>query len=336
MGGEDHQAAGDGAHATAAAAVDSAAALSKAWCNAEHCLPLDDVVRREVWEGSIPIRLELASQDVSTFEPPMPFYLQAPRMAYLPMALAAAKTYFANYVPSVSCTEREMWAEYKNIPLRWHLPTGVLYDLFAHGDELPWGLTLHFSGVEAKGLLPYENESTIKRHFRQALKEATCLRYGSCKRVNNLSKAQMEQLWTALSENKFDSFAPINAELLRMSQAGPAGLAEIKRLPVRVMLPHLQSPIQHPMLPYKDDGSLLTLGEALSLVLPALFPKDKVDDDVGEGNGSDDDRPVVIVQGIEAPLSTPALWLCQQLASADTMLYISVRPAVSGSNADTS
>ena len=90
------------------------------------------------------------------------------------------------------------------------------------------------------------------------------------------------------------------------------------------------------MLPYKDDGSLLTLGEALSLVLPALFPKDKVDDDVGEGNGSDDDRPVVIVQGIEAPLSTPALWLCQQLASADTMLYISVRPAVSGSNADTS
>ena len=76
--------------------------------------------------------------------------------------------------------------------------------------------------------------------------------------------------------------------------------------------------------------------EALSLVLPALFPKDKVDDDVGEGNGSDDDRPLVIVQGIEAPLSTPALWLCQQLASADTMLYISVRPAVSGSNADTS
>jgi len=153
--------------------VDSAAALAKAWCNAEHCLPLDDVVRREVWDGSIPIRLELAKQDVSTFEPPMPFYLQvvphrvpcsacrpssrrglgmaclcvacvpvaltmrsaslalmaapghvlaapsgapcgntscwrsqAPRMAYLPLALAAAKAYFANYVPSVSCTDR--------------------------------------------------------------------------------------------------------------------------------------------------------------------------------------------------------------------------------------
>ena len=34
------------------------------------------------------------------------------------------------------------------------------------------------------GLLPYENESTIKRHFQQALKEATCLRYGSCSKGN--------------------------------------------------------------------------------------------------------------------------------------------------------
>ena len=59
-----------------AAALDNSAALQRAWCNAEHCLPLDDVVRREVWDGSIPIRLELAKQDVSTFEPPMPFYLQ--------------------------------------------------------------------------------------------------------------------------------------------------------------------------------------------------------------------------------------------------------------------
>ncbi len=284
------------------------------------------MVRREVWDGSIPIRLELAKQDVSTFEPPMPFYLQAPRMAYLPLALAAAKAYFANYVPSVSCTDREMWVEYKNVPLRWHLPTGVLFDLFAHGDELPWGLTLHFSGVEAKALLPYEDESSIKRHFRQALKEATCLRYGTCKRVNNLSKAQMEQLWSSLNDNKFDCFSPINTELLRLSQSGPAGLGEIKRLPLRILLPHLPSPIQQPVQPFKDDGSLTTLGEVLSQLLPGQFPAgSKAASDAGSPS-DETDRPRVIVQGIEAPLSTPALWLCQQMAYADTMLYICVRP----------
>lgn len=47
----------------------------------------------------------------------------------------------------------------------------------------------------------------------QALKEATCLRYGSCKRVHNLSKAQMEQLWSSLNDNKFDCFSPINSEV---------------------------------------------------------------------------------------------------------------------------
>ena len=64
-------------------------------------------------------------------------------------------------------------------------------------------------------------------------------------------------------------------------------------------------------------------GEVLSQVLPALFPPDGVARDSG---GAEAEAPTVIVQGIQAPLSTPALWLCQQLASADTMLYVCVRP----------
>ena len=157
-GGEAGEGEQDQAHGRATAGVDGPAALSKAWAHAEHCLPLDDVVRREVWEGSIPIRIELAKQDVCDFEQPMPFYLQvsvpgsrggaavrlprisstpsfalcaapcepgrgplgyvwepcdfpscgrqAPRMAYLPLALTAAKAYFANYVMQSSNLDR--------------------------------------------------------------------------------------------------------------------------------------------------------------------------------------------------------------------------------------
>lgn len=68
-----------------AAAGDGSGALSKAWSQAEHCLPLDDVVRREVWEGSIPIRIELAKQDVCDFEQPMPFYLQVASLDRVPV-----------------------------------------------------------------------------------------------------------------------------------------------------------------------------------------------------------------------------------------------------------
>ena len=67
-------------------------------------------------------------------------------------------------------------------------------------------------------------------------------------------------------------------------------------------------------------------GEVLLQTLPALFPVDK---ERHEGEGTEQsDRPTVIVQGIEVPLSTPALWLCQQLPAADTMLYVCVRPAL--------
>ena len=36
----------------------------------------DDVVRREVWDGNIPVRLELATDEISTYDKPLPFFLQ--------------------------------------------------------------------------------------------------------------------------------------------------------------------------------------------------------------------------------------------------------------------
>ena len=87
-GGEAGEGEQDQAHGRATAGVDGPAALSKAWAHAEHCLPLDDVVRREVWEGSIPIRIELAQQDVCDFEQPMPFYMQVRLLGYHIGALA--------------------------------------------------------------------------------------------------------------------------------------------------------------------------------------------------------------------------------------------------------
>lgn len=68
-------------------------------------------------------------------------------------------------------------------------------------------------------------------------------------------------------------------------------------------------------------------GEVLSHMLPDLFPAHRGAGAAKEdGAGEPELAPTVIVQGIQAPLSTPALWLCQQLACADTMLYVCVRP----------
>ena len=41
-------------------------------------------------------------------------------------------------------------------------------------------------------------------------------------------------------------------------------------------------------------------------------------------------EPIVVVQGIKPALETPALWLCQQLASADNILHVVLLPRGEG------
>jgi len=57
-------------------------------------------------------------------------------MGYLPLALSQAKLYFKGYLnPSAKGqdesggAEREPWLDYKGTPVKWHIPTGTLYDL---------------------------------------------------------------------------------------------------------------------------------------------------------------------------------------------------------------
>jgi hypothetical protein len=38
-------------------------------------------------------------------------------------------------------------------------------------DELPWCLTIHFSGYPEKALLPYSGETTLHCHFKQTAKQ---------------------------------------------------------------------------------------------------------------------------------------------------------------------
>ena len=154
-------------------------------------------------------------------------------MGYLPLALSQAKLYFKGYLnPSAKGqdesggADREPWLDYKGTPVKWHIPTGTLYDLMCryvqlclqwqicppgpstaslagipvHGavhffllnrvrmivaisdvecrisawgrdDELPWCLTIHFSGYPEKALLPYSGETTLHCHFKQTAKQ---------------------------------------------------------------------------------------------------------------------------------------------------------------------
>merc|ERR1740117_386431 len=102
------------------------------------------VAMRECWRGEVPTVFTLASDEVTTLQPPPPYHMCLPRQSLLPFVLEKVKTFFRPFGPPFS---HEMWLEFQASPLKWQIPVGVLFDILV-GDEagkcLPWQLTVRF------------------------------------------------------------------------------------------------------------------------------------------------------------------------------------------------
>lgn len=140
------------------------------------------------------------------------------------------------------------------MPLKWHYPLGLLYDLYSGAEAfspdstpssptslskhdtrqpLPWRLTLHTSAYPTTQLIPLDNANlAIHDLYIHSVKEADYLRTGTGKTVMFLSQADSTQLWDAVVKHDFSLFNPINQKLLN-----PQGV-NLRHLPVRLYLPH--------------------------------------------------------------------------------------------------
>lgn len=51
------------------------------------------------------------------------------------------KKHFHRYIER---EEDEVWFSYNEVPLKWHYPIGLLFDLLASDGVLPWTIIVHF------------------------------------------------------------------------------------------------------------------------------------------------------------------------------------------------
>ena len=79
----------------------------------------DTPLREKLWAGSVPIKIELAFNDVSALEPPKPMYILANRMTYLATLLKDIKRHFDSSAPS-PCEQSDIWLDYNKVPLSWY------------------------------------------------------------------------------------------------------------------------------------------------------------------------------------------------------------------------
>ncbi|KAF5750190.1 autophagy protein 5 [Tripterygium wilfordii] len=163
-----------------------------------------------VWEGAIPLQIHLHESEVTTLPPPPPALVLAPRIGYLPLLVPLVKPHFSAALPPGADS---VWFEYKGLPLKWYIPTGVLFDLLCAEPERPWNLTVHFRGYPGKLLIPCEGEDSVKWSFINSLKEAAYVINGNCKNVMNLSQSDQVDLWQYVMNGNLDAFLRVSSKL---------------------------------------------------------------------------------------------------------------------------
>ncbi|BFI24572.1 autophagy-related protein 5 [Marchantia polymorpha subsp. ruderalis] len=159
--------------------------------------------RKHVWMGAIPLLVHLHESEVTSLPAPTPLLILAPRNGYLPLLADSIKPHFQSTLPPGSDT---IWFDYEGLPLKWHIPTGVLFDLLCAEPERPWNLTVHFRAYPFDLLSPCEGEDSVKWNFVNALKEASYVMFGSTKSVMNLSQTEQSDLWKSVVKGDLESY----------------------------------------------------------------------------------------------------------------------------------
>jgi len=251
----------------------------------------DREVLSEVWGGRVPAIFNLAEQDGAA----EPCCLMLPRMSYLPLITEKVKSHFS---PNAE-HKGPIWFSHKKIPLRWHLPIGLLFDMLGSrhqevtpGSRLPWSITVHLSEFPAETLLECPSREAVESIFMSSLKESDQLKT-SGKVMKQMQAREHSQLWLGLCSDKFDQFWAVNRRLMEGSDCW-------RHLPVRV---------------YSGDNCAM----AQRLMSPSSTLSDIME------QFSLPDTSHLVIQGVRPPLSTPVLWLARHLAHPDNFVYIAVQ-----------
>lgn len=149
-------------------------------------------LRQTVWDGSIPLEIRLHKGDCITYDESEPYLVSNPsgfinaifqqvltiikilfpRLSYLGLLIDRLHAFFKSSLIYPDVEPHSAWLSYEGVPLKWHYPLGLLYDLYSGAEpfyssdsvgssrdreeqdeeeesrdetSLPWKLTVHFS-----------------------------------------------------------------------------------------------------------------------------------------------------------------------------------------------
>ncbi|ORZ36346.1 autophagy protein Apg5-domain-containing protein [Catenaria anguillulae PL171] len=162
-----------------------------------------------------------------------------------------------------------------------------------------------FAPAALDTIVPYTSLDNLASMYRNEVKQAEYIKYGSSKKTNALGKADSELLWDAIVNNNLTNAEPILTSLLHTDPIARAW-------PIRVHIhPALKSardtrPYLQPFIPV---ASADTIGHVIQSRL-------------GFADVS------VVVQGLHVSLDTPLAWVHRHLVCVDGWMYLVVVPPI--------
>ena len=182
-------------------------------------------LQKKIWSGSIPLEIRLAASDCRTYDESDPYLVQPPRLSYLAFLLPRLYAFFGPSLISPDVQPHEAWLSFEGVPLKWHYPLGLLYDLFSGAEPvdfdqqrredlatsrmtvetasgsspLPWTLTVHFTEYPGDQLIQLDPDGrAMLDSYINAVKEADYIRNGTARTVMSMSKEDSDNLWLSV------------------------------------------------------------------------------------------------------------------------------------------
>jgi len=162
-----------------------------------------------------------------------------PVVAPLTTLVAALRPALEPYLPGAGPYELWLSTGAEAVPLRWHCPAGVIFDLFGGPTSSPspcsgagagadpgvvlWEVGVHCGGLPRGELLPFGGGLGPRDYYFNAMKEAAFVLHGSSAGVQSLLEPARAALWGAASEGDREAHgAALRAAKLSVALAGAA------------------------------------------------------------------------------------------------------------------
>ncbi|GAX80181.1 hypothetical protein CEUSTIGMA_g7619.t1 [Chlamydomonas eustigma] len=209
---------------------------------------VENAIETKVWSNSVPLKLALAEDNITSPTRPAPFYILAPRQGFLNCVANLAWPHFQSVLPHLPGHQGlRPWFDYRQLPLKGNLPIGVLHDLLTDpGEEgaLPWELTIHYTGYP-EALAGWSNGLSTHVQYFHALKEACFICRGpdGAAAVMKMSGSSQDALWAAVEKADHGSLLSTWDDSFMTSR---------------------------PMTALNPDGTFTTLSQVLSALLPSI------------------------------------------------------------------